>query len=301
MSSTEFPPIRRGQALHAFLVFFLSALTAVFVWLATRQPIGLLFTVFVALATFAFLPIFVIAYRWYALTHSNYSLDRDKLTLTWGLRSEQIPISNIEWVRPPAALAGPLPLPVFRLPGSLLGMRHHRDLGPMEFLASDASALLLVATQKQVFVISPEDASGFLQTLQRAMEMGSLSPAAAQSVYPTFVIAQAWSSALARFLWLAGLFLNIGLLAWVSLMAPSLRSISLGFLPSGATRPPSSGFSLLLLPLVSFVFFLAGWVVGLVIYRREDRRSMAHVVWASGVVCSLIFLVTVMVIVTTPV
>ncbi|HTX92466.1 MAG TPA: PH domain-containing protein [Anaerolineales bacterium] len=301
MNSAEFPPIRRGQALHNFLIVLLTVLLGVFVWLTARQPIGLLFAVYISLAAFSFLPIPVLGYRLYALRHAGYTLDRDKLIITWGLRAEQIPISNIEWVRPLAALTSPLPMPFLYLPGSVLGNRLHPDLGRVEFLASDAGKLLLVATARHVFAISPEDQGGFVQNIQRAIEMGSLVPAASQSIYPSFVVAQAWESLLARYFWLAGFFLNIGLLAWVSLMAPSLRSISLGFLPSGATRPPSSGFSLLLLPLVSFVFFLAGWVVGLVIYRREDRRSMAHVVWASGVVCSLIFLVTVMVIVTTPV
>jgi hypothetical protein len=301
MTTLEFPPIRRGQALHTTLVVVLILVTGVFTWLASRQPIGLLFTLFVALATFAFIPIFVIGYRLYALTHASYTLDRDKLTITWGLRAELIPIANIEWVRPPAAIPGALPLPAFRLPGSVMGVRHHRDLGAVEFLASDASALLLVATRKQVFAISPQDQAGFLQNLQRAIEMGSLVPADSQSVYPTFVIAQAWESALARYLWMAGLFLNIGLLAWVSLIGPSLRSVSLGFLPSGAPRVPNSGMSLLLLPVVSLFFYLVGWVIGLAIYRREDRRAMAQIVWAGGVVSALLFLAAVLFIVTVPV
>jgi hypothetical protein len=105
---------------------------------------------------------------------------------------------------------------------------------------------------------------------------------------------------LARYLWLAGLFLNVGLLAWVSLMAPSLGSISLGFLPSGTPRPPSAGLALILLPIVSISFYLLGWATGLAIYRREDRRPMAYVLWASGVISSLLFLVAVLFIVITP-
>ena len=62
---------------------------------------------------------------------------------------------------------------------------------------------LLVATSKRVFVISPQDTTGFMQSIQRAIEMGSLSSTAPQSVYPTFVVVQAWESLLARYL-LAG-------------------------------------------------------------------------------------------------
>ncbi len=159
----------------------------------------------------------------------------------------------------------------------------------------------MVATPHKVFAISPEDSAIFLQDVQRAIEMGSLSPVVPQSVYPSFVISTAWESLVARFLWLAGLFLNIGLFAWVSLMAPTLGKVSLGFLPSGLPRVPSPGGWIMLLPVVSLVFFIAGWVVGLIIYRRPDHRPMAIVVWASGVISSFVFLLAVLFILTTPV
>ena len=111
-------------------------------------------------------------------------------------------------------------LPLFHLPGAITGLRRHPDLGQVEFLASDARGLLLVATSKRVFAISPQDTTGFMQNIQHAIELGSLSPAVPQSVYPTFVVVQAWESMLARYLWLAGLFLNIGLLGWVTLAYP---------------------------------------------------------------------------------
>jgi hypothetical protein len=214
---------------------------------------------------------------------------------------EQIPISDIEGVRPLTALAGSIPLPFFRLPGSVLGVRRHPDLGPVEFLASDEKSLLLVATSRRIFAVSPEAPVNFLQDIQRVIEMGSLSPALSESVYPSFIVAQAWDSLLARYLWLAGLFLNIGLLAWVSLMAPSLGTVSLGFLPSGTPRTPASGLALILLPIVSVFFYAIGWLAGLAIYRRESQRPMAYVVWTSGVISSLLFLVAVLFIVTAPI
>lgn len=273
----------------------------VFAVLTYRQPIDLLFMLYLSIAVLVFFLISVLAYRLSALRRANYSLDRDKLTITWGLRVEQISISDIEWVRPLTTLTRPLPLPVFRLPGSVLGVRRHPELGPVEFMASERKSLLLVATSRRVFAISPESTVEFLQSIQRIIEMGSLSPTASQSVYPSFVVVKAWTSPLARFFWLAGLFLNIGLLAWVSLLSPSLGLISLGFLPSGLPRVPATGLALILLPIVSVFFSMIGWLTGLIIWRRESQRPMAHIVWAGGVVSSLIFLIAVMLIVTTPV
>jgi lipid-A-disaccharide synthase-like uncharacterized protein len=71
-------------------------------------------------------------------------------------------------------------------------------------------------------------------------------------------------------------------------------------LPSGAARTPVAGLALILLPIVSVFLYVVGWVVGLIIYRRESQRSMAHIIWTGGVVSSLLFLVAVMLIVTTP-
>jgi len=298
---TDFPPLRRGLTLQVILVIVATVLTALFAVLASQEPIGLRFTIYILVAAFAFFPLPFLSYWLYSLNRANYSLDREKLTLTWGLRVEQIPVSEVEWVRPIESLASPLALPFVRLPGAIMGIRRHPDLGPVEFLASDAKALLLVATSKRVFVISPQDTIGFMQNIQRAIEMGSLSPAKPQSLYPGFVVMQAWDSMLVRYLWLAGLFLNIGLLAWVTLIIPSLGRIPLGFLPSGAPAGPVPGAGLILLPVISLFFSLTGWVAGLTFYRRLDHRPLAYIVWASGVFSTLLFLVAVMFIVITPV
>ena len=298
---TDFPPPRRGLTLQVTLIIVAIVLTALFAVLASQEPIGLRFTIYILVAAFAFFPLPFLAYWLYSLNRANYSLDREKLTLTWGLRVEQIPVSEVEWVRPMEALASPLALPFIHLPGAITGFRRHPDLGPVEFLASDSKSLLVLATSKRVFVISPQDTAGFMQNIQRAIEMGSLTPAAPQSVYPAFIVVHAWESMLARYLWLAGLFLNIGLLAWVSLLIPTLGHIPLGFLPSGAASEPVPGAGLILLPVVSLFFYIIGWVAGLTFYRRPDHRPLAHIVWASGVFSTMLFLVAVMFIVTTPV
>ena len=298
---TDYSPPRRGLTLQISLIIVAALVVTVFAVLASQEPIGLRFTIYILVAALAFFPLPFLAYWLYSLYRANYSLDRDKLTITWGLRVEQIPVSEVEWVRPVEAQASPLALPFFHLPGAITGFRRHPDLGQVEFLASDAKILLLVATSKRVFAISPQDTTGFMHDIQHAIELGSLSPAAPQSVYPTFVVVEAWESMLARYLWLAGLFLNIGLLGWVSLLIPSLGHIPLGFLPSGSVGDPVPGAGLILLPGVSLFFTAIGWVAGLTFYRRSNHRALAYIVWASGVFSTLLFLVAVMFIVSTPV
>jgi hypothetical protein len=298
---TDYPPPRPARRLQVSLIIVSTVLAAVFGLLASQEPISLRFTIYILVAACGLFPLPFLAYWLYALSRANYSLDRETLTLTWGLRVEQIPVSEVEWVRPMDALASPLALPLVHPPGAIRGVRRHKDLGLVEFMASDAKALLLVATPKHVFAISPQDTTGFMQNIQRAIEMGSLSPAAPRSVYPAFVVASAWESSLARYLWLAGLFLNIGLLGWVTVLIPKLGSIPLGYLPSGGAGDPVPGSGLILLPVVSLFFFIIGWVTGLIFYRRPGQRPLAHLVWGSGVFSTMVFLVAVMFIVTTPV
>jgi hypothetical protein len=302
MKPMEYPPPRQpGAAIHAILILTLAILSAFGAWRAFESGVSLTLTLFSLLAGAAFIPLPILVYRLSALMRANYTLDRDTLSLSWGLRIERIPVSDVEWVRPLTDLTSPLRLPWFCLPGAVLGVRRHPDLGLVEFLASNRKKILLVANARRVFAISPKDPAAFVQDFQRAIEKGSLAPASAQSLYPTFVIAQAWESSLARFLWLAGLFLNVGLLIWVSLLIPTLPGAPLGFQPYGGPLEPVAGTRLILLPILSVFLSAIGWIAGLTFYRREGQRILAFILWTSSALTSLLFLLAVLFIVTTPI
>ncbi|HIE25090.1 MAG TPA: hypothetical protein EYP74_03715, partial [Anaerolineales bacterium] len=236
--STFLPPRQRGVFIHSFLLALLAGLTTWGIWLMTHTAVGPDFMVAALLTFCATLPLPLLGYRLYALLRAKYHLEREKLKLTWGLRIEEIPLSDIEWVRPAADLTTPLKLPRLRLPGSILGLRRHPDLAMVEFLASDAKKLILIATTKHVFAISPDDPRRFAREFQFATELGALSRAESFSTYPTFIVAKAWENILARYLWISGLLLNVGILVWTSILIPNLESITLGFKASGEAHGP---------------------------------------------------------------
>ncbi len=161
--------------------------------------------------------------------------------------------------------------------------------------------MLLVATAKRVFAISPADPRRFAREFQLATELGSLAPSPAFSTYPSFIVAEAWNSLLVRYLWISGLLLNIGLLAWTSILIPSLTTIPLGFDATGMPQGPFPAVQLMLLPLVSSALFLAGWIAGLYFYRWEEQRVLAFIIWISGTLTGVLFLVAVLFAVTTPI
>ncbi len=294
------PPKRLGLTIHVVMLLVLGlASTWGFINLSLAE-VGPAFLVYLLAALVSFIPLPFIGYRAYALLHADYHLGRDNLSIHWGLRVEEIPLSDIEWVRPASDLTTPLSLPWPPIPGAILGLRRHRDLGLIEFIASESKNLLLVATARRVFAISPAEAATFVQTFARSVEMGSLTPTEARSLYPTFVIARAWESSLARYLWLSGLFLNLGLFAWVSFLIPTLQRVVLDLQPGSSPAAAVPSTQLILLPLASTLLTIAGWLAGLYFYRWEKERPLAFVVWASGTVSSLAFLIAVLFIISTP-
>ncbi len=295
------PPKRSGLLVHSFIIIVLTVI-AVFGFInLSSAEVGPSFLIALLVSLVSFVPLPFFLYRIYSLWRADYHIDRDSLAIHWGLRLEDIPLSDIEWIRPADDLTTPLALPSLPLPGGLLGVRRHPDLGTVEFLASDVKKLLLVGTAKRVFIISPDNPALFTQTFARATEMGSLSPAEGKSVYPSFVVSQAWESGLARYLWLSALFLNIGLFIWASLIIPSTPFVALGpqFIDGGFESVPSS--QLIIFPVASLLLAIIGWIAGLYFYRWERERVLAFIVWASSTFSSLLFLLAVLFIITTPV
>ncbi len=292
------PPRQRGISVHVLLIALCLLFMLAGVWGVTTTAPGPLFTGFVLLILAGLIPAPVLAYRLYSLIRSTYSLDREHLRLVWGLRVEEIPVADVEWVRPASDLVTPLQLPWPGLPGGLVGLVKHADMNVAEFMASEQDQLLLVATAKRVYVISPADTTAFLQAFQSIIEMGSLAQAPGRSVYPSFIVAEAWQNQTARFLWLFSLFVNIGLFVWVGLILPGLPSISLGFNAARQPLEPVPGVQLLLIPLLSVFFSLLSWGAGLFFYRRVEQRILSLILWAATGFTSLIFLFSVLFILT---
>ena len=298
----HFPPSKRfGLILHGVILLVLGGVSGYGFLNLTRAEVGPSFVVYLLMALLAFAPIPLFGYRAYALLRADYYIDRDSLAMLWGLRVEDIPLTDIEWVRPASDLTRPLALPRFRLPGSVLGTRRHPDLGLVEFIASSSRNLILIATAKRIFAISPRDTAALVRTFARATELGSLMPAEPKSVYPSFIVTQAWESPPARFLWMSGFLLNLGLVAWVGILIPSLTQVPFGFNAFGVPNDVTPSARLILLPLISALMFFTGLATGLYFYRWEKTRPLSFIIWISGTICALLFLVAVLFLVTTPI
>ncbi len=302
LKTGHFPPAKQtGLLLHALLILLLAGVSIWGLANLTNAQMGPLFVTYRLVGALAFAPIPILGYRAYALFKADYYIDRDSLAILWGLRVEDIPLTDIEWVRPASDLTNPLSLPRLRLPGAVLGTRRHPDLGAVEFIASSTRNLILIATSKHVFAISPRDAAALVRTFARATELGSLTPTEAKSVYPSFVITQAWERPIARFLWMTGLLLNLGLVGWVGFLIPSLPQVAIGFDAFGIPNETVPSVRLILLPLLSALLFITGLLAGLYLYRWDRERPLAFIIWLSSTLAALLFLLAVLFLVATPV
>lgn len=261
-----YPERRLGLIFNLIAASILLAISGWGIWQVFQVHVGfdlILYAVVALIALFLF-PYMV--YRFMALRAARYVIERDGIHLSWGIRSEEVPMDEVLWIRRADELAEPPLTPIFRLPGTIIGTRKNRDIGTIEYFATSKSNLVFIAIKGKAYAISPAEADEFVLTFKRLMELGSLSPIAARSVYPTFLIARVWTEPYARNLLLAGFILNILLFVWVSLQAPTYDEIRLGYATPGEPVP---SIRLLLLPIISTFLFALDGFIGLFFFRRE--------------------------------
>ena len=294
------PPRTQGIVLHAVLVLFILAGTGVLLALAFSQPAGGLLILYLvgSLLFLAMLPLAV--YRGYALLRGGYTIERDGLRVRWGLRSEDIPLTEVIWVRDASELETGLLLPRFSMPGAILGKTEHEELGPIEFVASSAENLVIVSTINKTLVLSPEDPGDFVRKFQRFIEMGSLSPIPPHTAVPAAFIEQVMSDRYARILIPLSAGLTLVLLILTNLLIPAKESISLGFDITRAPRPPVPSGRLLLLPVISIFFTLVDLITGVFLFRKVETRPISFFIWSAGVLTSIVMLIAVLVLFFTP-
>lgn len=275
-TSYSFQPVRRrGPFLLSVIVFILlSASVALFI-LALQEQYGAYFVLFLIVSLLLLIPAFFVMYRLYALIRAEYRVSREGVLLQWGLRREEIPLNDIDWVRLATETESDLRIPPLALPGAILGTVHSEELGNVEYMASDINNLMLIYTQKKTYAISPANAASFLDSFRRSFEMGSLVPIQPASVLPATYLRTVWSDRWARAFVLAGFILTLLLLVSVSLLIPTLNTVSLGFDSSGIKLAPVQSTQLLLLPILGIFFFVIDLIGGSSI-TAKPIRALSH-------------------------
>lgn len=283
------PYRRRGAIFLGALILIILVVSSAFFWIASITSEGVLFAVYLALGVAAILPLPMLGYRFFALLRAYYDLNRDTLTIHWGLRTEILPIRDIHWIRPVADLVDPLPPPKLLLPGAMLGLRSIEGLGKVEYMADRMDGALLVASPTIVYVISPEDVSGFMAFYSRGVELGSLESISAESIQPSFIIGKLWDDRIIRNLILSGFLIGVGVALWSILIITSRSEVVFGYQAAGSVDPVP-GIRLLLLPVINGLIFLVDIVTSAFFYRRDDQRIISYLVCSGSSVTGILLL-----------
>jgi hypothetical protein len=197
---------------------------------------------------------------------------------------------EIEWVRPIEDSAFEISLPSMAFPGNVIGSRSHRDLGLIEFIASDTKNLLLVATTQRIFAISPLNNAAFLSALRGFAEMGTISPIESRSSKADFLVGSLLADRVARSWILAGAVLTSGLLVLSAFIIPTRDTIPLGFNPASRTMETAPANRLLLLPILSLLTFMIDLGAGAYFFRKQGYRFTSYLIFASAAIPPLSFI-----------
>ncbi len=227
-----------------------------------------------------------VVYRIFSLATARYTLDRNHFALTWGLATEQIPLTKMAAARRADEIRGGLrPEAGLWWPGCVVGHRRVPDLGTVEFFAtSSGPGLIILTAGERHLAISPPDPDGFLRSLKDALRSGALKRVPEVSQRPDFLFVRIWSDLRARGLILAGLLLPLSLLTFLAIQGQRLPlQVPFGFGPGGAPGPLAPPGRLLLLPLIGGLCWLADLSLGAWLYRRVGNGLFAYGLWGSAV------------------
>lgn len=283
------PPRRYGLIFLSLVTLILTGAGGLSIALSTSQQEQSRFTGLLLFGVILLVPVPLILYALYSLLRGQYILEREGLRLRWGLRAEDIPMSHIEWVRPMKGLGFRVPLPLLRFPGAVLGNVYSHELGAIEFLASDPDSILLIATPEKIYAISPENVSAFMRAYRYVAELGSLQPISSQSIRPMVFLAHIWQDQIARRLILTGGGLFLALLVSSGIAILTRATVPLGYSPQGASLAPVPSIQILLLPVLGLLFLGTDWIIGVYFYRQERTLPAAYLLWGSGAVTLLLF------------
>ena len=212
--------------------------------------------------------------------HAAYEMDRNAITIHWGLSQHQIPMASVREVFSGEKVSDLLMRPGLRWPGYLVGAGEAEDLGPILFYATaPLEELVIIRTGSMSYAISPEDLEEFLTAFRERMEMGPTQEVEEASTHPGFLDWWLWQDQMAwgsLALSLASLVLLLGVICGVYPALPS--EIAMRFGPGGETLLVTGEARIFYFGLMGGVFLLLNGGLGLALYRRV--RVAAYFLWS---------------------
>lgn len=283
--------IRVTAGIMAWLLIF----DLLLVWIAAQLPVTFVTFVIGLIALVSLLALAILAYYLVGLRGSGYALDRNILTINWGMTQHVIPMASVERLAPGTELASKLRFLGGYWPGLWVGRGHVEGLGPAHFYATTAvwNELLFVLTPGRAFVISPAERAKFVEAFAQRKAMGPTQDVQYTCRRPELFDWPLWRDKLAWGLVGASalaLLLLFGFLAW---RFPDLPAkLPLHYDLAGQPDRMEERVLIFSLPLIGLLTLLANSSLGGVLYRRKEQFA-AYLLWAGALLVQVVLWVTV--------
>jgi len=249
----------------------------------TTEPIGPL-TFFMGVLILASIPLIaVLAYQLYGLSRSGYDVDRNAVTIQWGAIRQIIPVESIQRIMLATELEyGVSGFRGWRWPGLMQGHGELPEAGLTLFYASSAlQNQIILITPSVSYAISPDDLTGFIESIKARYELGPTQAVAQNTLHPAFYDWPLWHDRVAHGLIIAGAALCLLLFGLVTFRYPDLPTvIPLHYNLAGTM---SQAF---ILPLIGLLALGANTLLGGLFYRREQMAS--YLLWGGAIIVQLL-------------
>ena len=288
-----FKPIaQKGLILHGISIISLLGLVSVLIIPLFNQVFGFMFIAYLLSAILIAIPIPFLVYRSYALFHADYILERDGIRLKWGMRLEDIPMSQIQWIQKASEYKSPIRYPFFSIPGAFIGTVKQKNNLPIEFIASEKKNLVLIGLDHKIYAVSPIEVENFMLVFSEQLEYGSLDEIIPQSIHPSLMITQIFRLPRMSWIILAGFILNLLLLFLSGLASTQYTTVHIGYNVLGMLSEPIPATQLMILPILSLLFFFGSILISGIAYREKSRGKLVYLLQTSNIITCILFLIT---------
>ena len=286
---TFYPPKQIGTIIHLLLMLLFSAAGVWGIWGVSNVEVAPQLLPYIALIILFLATVPYLIYTLYALHRSEYILERGGIKLNWGWRTESLPMEEVEWIYRVEDLETAPHLPIIHWPGAVTGVRRFQRGPEVEYLSSRTKGLVIIAAGERYYAISPNHVHEFISAYHELIELGAINPISPESVQPTLILSEVFKIRPILWILIGGGLLNISLLIWTLLVIPSRDLVSLGFTSAGLPREGLDSVRLVLFPVLNTTAYLANLILGLFLFRNQENRFLAYLLWGASVIIAILF------------
>jgi hypothetical protein len=258
-------------------------------WHALLLILGLLLLDLLLVRAGSLLVAGYLGYRTVGAFTLEYWVDRDGVTLVWGVTRQIIPMTAIRRVQRGDVPVGLDRLRVWHWPYTERRRLWGAEVGVVSSYATrPLTEQMILVTEGESYGISPADPAKFLAAIQSRYALGIARPKRAELQRPPLWTWRLWRDRVAQVLIVAGLAGVLFMFGILAFRYPSLPAdVPLHFDVNGIPDRIDIKSGLFALPFIGMIIWLVDLVAGIWLYRRYQLGA-AYLLWGGALIVQAI-------------